>query len=68
MWGGPGAEWLGFAAGQRVERELYNLLFEKRKGCWRLWTQRLQALTPQAFLNPGGPQCELSAQTVKATV
>ena len=30
-WWGPGAEWLGFAAGQRVEREPYNLLFGERK-------------------------------------
>jgi AAA domain/TrwC relaxase len=31
-WWGPGAERLGFAAGQRVEREPYNLLFGERKG------------------------------------
>jgi conjugative relaxase-like TrwC/TraI family protein len=31
-WWGPGAERLGFAAGQRVEREPYNLLFGQRKG------------------------------------
>jgi hypothetical protein len=29
---GPGAEKLGFAAGQPVEREPYNLLFGQRKG------------------------------------
>jgi conjugative relaxase-like TrwC/TraI family protein len=31
-WWGPGAERLGFAAGQQVEREPYNLLFGERKG------------------------------------
>ena len=31
-WWGPGAERLGFAAGQQVEREPYNLLFGQRKG------------------------------------
>src|SRR5260370_32094910 len=31
-WWGPGAEVLGFAAGQEVEREHYNLLFGQRKG------------------------------------
>jgi conjugative relaxase-like TrwC/TraI family protein len=31
-WWGPGAERLGFAAGQMVEREPYNLLFGERKG------------------------------------
>jgi AAA domain/TrwC relaxase len=31
-WWGPGAERLGFAAGERVEREPYNLLFGERKG------------------------------------
>jgi conjugative relaxase-like TrwC/TraI family protein len=31
-WWGPGAERLGFAAGQEVEREPYNLLFGQRKG------------------------------------
>jgi conjugative relaxase-like TrwC/TraI family protein len=31
-WWGPGAELLGFAAGQVVEREPYNLLFGERKG------------------------------------
>jgi conjugative relaxase-like TrwC/TraI family protein len=31
-WWGPGAERLGFATGQRVERESYNLLFGERKG------------------------------------
>jgi Helicase conserved C-terminal domain/TrwC relaxase len=31
-WWGPGAERLGFAAGQVVEREPYNLLFGERKG------------------------------------
>src|SRR5215475_3610738 len=31
-WWGPGAERLGFAAGQLVEREPYNLLFGERKG------------------------------------
>jgi conjugative relaxase-like TrwC/TraI family protein len=31
-WWGPGAERLGLAAGQQVEREPYNLLFGERKG------------------------------------
>jgi len=31
-WWGPGAERLGFAAGQQVEREPYDLLFGERKG------------------------------------
>ena len=31
-WWGPGAERLGFVAGQQVEREPYNLLFGQRKG------------------------------------
>ena len=31
-WWGPGAERLGFTAGQRVEREPSNLLFGQRKG------------------------------------
>jgi hypothetical protein len=31
-WWGPGAARLGFAAGQQVEREPYNLLFGQRKG------------------------------------
>jgi conjugative relaxase-like TrwC/TraI family protein len=31
-WWGPGAERLGFAPGQQVEREPYNLLFGERKG------------------------------------
>ena len=31
-WWGPGAERLGFTAGQQVEREPYNLLFGERKG------------------------------------
>src|SRR5437763_2349402 len=31
-WRGPGAEGLGFAVGQQVEREPYNLLFGERKG------------------------------------
>src|SRR5437763_17165177 len=31
-WWGPGAERLGFADGQRVEREPYNLLLGERKG------------------------------------
>jgi AAA domain/TrwC relaxase len=31
-WWGPGAELLGFAAGQQVDREPYNLLFGQRKG------------------------------------
>jgi conjugative relaxase-like TrwC/TraI family protein len=31
-WWGPGAERLGFATGQQVEREPYNLLFAERKG------------------------------------
>jgi hypothetical protein len=31
-WWGPGAERLGFAAGQQVERKPYNLLFGQRKG------------------------------------
>src|SRR5215472_16613297 len=31
-WWGPGAERLGFAAGQLVDREPYNLLFGQRKG------------------------------------
>jgi TrwC relaxase len=31
-WWGPGADRLGFAAGQVVEREPYNLLFGARKG------------------------------------
>jgi hypothetical protein len=31
-WWGPGAEALGFAQGQTVEREPYNLLFGERKG------------------------------------
>ena len=31
-WWGPGAERLGFATGQQVERESYNLLFGERKG------------------------------------
>jgi conjugative relaxase-like TrwC/TraI family protein len=31
-WWGPGAERLGFATGQQVEREPYNLLFGERKG------------------------------------
>jgi conjugative relaxase-like TrwC/TraI family protein len=31
-WWGPGAERLGFADGQRVERQPYNLLFGERKG------------------------------------
>jgi conjugative relaxase-like TrwC/TraI family protein len=31
-WWGPGAERLGFATGQRVERGPYNLLFGERKG------------------------------------
>src|SRR5215472_5838045 len=31
-WWGPGAERLGFAAGQVVEREPYDLLFGERKG------------------------------------
>jgi TrwC relaxase len=31
-WWGPGAERLGFAAGQQVEREPYNLPFGQRKG------------------------------------
>jgi len=31
-WWGPGVERLGFAAGQQVEREPYNLLFGQRKG------------------------------------
>jgi conjugative relaxase-like TrwC/TraI family protein len=31
-WWGPGAERLGFAEGQQVEREPYNLLFGERKG------------------------------------
>jgi len=30
--GGPGAERLGLAEGQQVEREPYNLLFGERKG------------------------------------
>ena len=34
-WWGSGAERLGFAAGQQVERELYNLLFGERKGSGR---------------------------------
>src|SRR5262249_43742539 len=37
-WWGPGAERLGFAVGQVVEREPYNLLFGERKGPdgWKL--------------------------------
>lgn len=31
-WWGPGAERLGFAAGQQLDREPYNLLFGQRKG------------------------------------
>jgi hypothetical protein len=31
-WWGPGAEALGFARGQRVDREPYDLLFGERKG------------------------------------
>ena len=31
-WWGPGAERLGFTAGQQVEREPYNLLFGERQG------------------------------------
>jgi hypothetical protein len=31
-WWGPGAERLGFTAGQQVEREPYDLLFGQRKG------------------------------------
>src|SRR5260370_11069045 len=31
-WWGPGAERLGFAEGQQVEREPYDLLFGERKG------------------------------------
>ena len=31
-WWGPGAERLGFAEGQQVEREPYDLLFGQRKG------------------------------------
>src|SRR6266487_3991959 len=31
-WWGPGAERLGLAGGQRVEREPYDLLFGQRKG------------------------------------
>jgi TrwC relaxase len=31
-WWGPGAERLGFATGEQVEREPYNLLFRQRKG------------------------------------
>jgi TrwC relaxase len=31
-WWGPGAERLGFTAGQQVEREPYNLLFGERRG------------------------------------
>jgi hypothetical protein len=31
-WWGPGAERLGFAPGQQVEREPYDLLFGQRKG------------------------------------
>jgi AAA domain-containing protein/TrwC relaxase len=31
-WWGPGAERLGFTAGQQIEREPYNLLFGQRKG------------------------------------
>ena len=31
-WWGPGAKALGFEAGQRVEREPYDLLFGERKG------------------------------------
>src|SRR6516225_3566658 len=31
-WWGPGAERLGFAAGQQVDREPYNLLFGERRG------------------------------------
>ena len=39
-WSGPGAEHLGVAAGQLVEREPYDLLFGRRKGPGRAeaWT------------------------------